>query len=80
MPFRTRIILFCAIAALCNPLTASTAGTPNEVALDQKLRDEIAPLLKQYCLGCHSAEKHKGDLNLERFTSFKEVSAEAKIW
>src|SRR5262245_29447701 len=24
---------------------------------------EIRPLLKEFCLGCHSTEKHKGDLD-----------------
>jgi hypothetical protein len=27
---------------------------------------DIRPMLKQYCLGCHSAAQHAGDLNLER--------------
>src|SRR5438132_4015419 len=41
---------------------------------------EIRPLLKQYCLGCHSTEKHKGDLDLERFTSLSEVMKHPKVW
>ena len=42
--------------------------------------NEIRPLLKQYCLGCHSQEKHKGDLDLERFDSLAEVKKHPKIW
>src|SRR5580765_3381974 len=41
---------------------------------------EIRPLVKQYCLGCHSTEKHKGDLDLERFTSLAEVLKHPKPW
>src|SRR6266513_486720 len=41
---------------------------------------EIRPLLKEYCLGCHSTEKHKGDLDLERFTSLSEVMKHPKVW
>jgi len=41
---------------------------------------EIRPLLKEYCLGCHSTEKHKGDLDLERFTSLGEVMKHPKAW
>src|SRR5438034_10406896 len=41
---------------------------------------EIRPLLKEDCLGCHSAEKHKGDLDLERFTSMIEVRKHPKVW
>src|SRR6266496_563719 len=41
---------------------------------------EIRPLFKQFCLGCHSTEKHKGDLDLERFTSLEEVMKHPKVW
>src|SRR5437667_7372837 len=41
---------------------------------------EIRPLLKEYCLGCHATEKHKGDLDLERFTSLSEVMKQPKVW
>src|SRR6266498_5510270 len=41
---------------------------------------EIRPLLKEFCLGCHSTEKHKGDLDLERFTSLGEVRKHPKVW
>ncbi len=40
----------------------------------------IRPLLKEYCLGCHSTEKSKGDLDLERFISAKEVAKHPKVW
>ncbi len=41
---------------------------------------EIRPLFKEFCLGCHSTEKHKGDLDLERFTSLSEVMKHPKVW
>src|ERR1051326_1141131 len=41
---------------------------------------EIRPLLKEFCLGCHSTEKHKGDLDLERFTSLSDVMKHPKAW
>src|SRR5438034_2582886 len=41
---------------------------------------EIRPLLKEFCLGCHSTGKHKGDLDLERFTSPSEVMKHPKVW
>src|SRR5436190_1261997 len=41
---------------------------------------EIRPLLKEFCLGCHSTEKHKGDIDLERFTSLGEVMKQPKVW
>src|ERR1043166_7166422 len=41
---------------------------------------EIRPLFKEFCLGCHSSEKHKGDLDLERFASLGEVMKHPKVW
>jgi len=36
--------------------------------------------LTEYCLRCHSTEKHKGDLDLERFNSLAEVKRHPKVW
>ncbi len=41
---------------------------------------EIRPLLQQYCLGCHSTEKHKGDLDLERFESLELILKQPGVW
>ena len=41
---------------------------------------EIRPLLKEYCLKCHSTKEQKGDLDLERFSSIAAVNAAPKIW
>jgi hypothetical protein len=41
---------------------------------------EIRPLLTKYCLDCHSTEKQKGELDLERFTSLSHVIKEPKVW
>lgn len=40
----------------------------------------ILPVLKERCNTCHSTEKQKGDLDLERFTSLAEIKKEAMIW
>ncbi|MBC8001739.1 MAG: DUF1587 domain-containing protein, partial [Opitutaceae bacterium] len=40
----------------------------------------VRPMLKEYCLGCHSTEKQKGDLDLERFSSLNEVLKHPKVW
>ncbi len=40
----------------------------------------IRPILTEYCLKCHSTEKQKGDLDLERFKSFDDAARQPKIW
>jgi len=41
---------------------------------------DIQPLLKQYCLDCHNADKKKGDLDLTHFGSPQNVVKEFKLW
>ena len=40
----------------------------------------VRPLVKQYCFKCHSAEKHKGDIDLERVTSLSELLKHPEPW
>ena len=41
---------------------------------------EIRPMVGRYCLACHSAAKHIGDINLEQFTSMQSLTKEPKLW
>ncbi|HSI14391.1 MAG TPA: DUF1592 domain-containing protein [Chthoniobacter sp.] len=41
---------------------------------------EIRPILAEYCNKCHSTEKQKGDLDLERFGSLTEVKKHPDAW
>lgn len=43
-------------------------------------RKEILPLLAERCNGCHSTEKQKGDLDLERFATVASVKADPHVW
>lgn len=49
-------------------------------ALTRPYDTEIRPLLQRYCLDCHNADQHKGDLDLARFTTVDSVFAEPEIW
>ena len=48
------------------------------------MKDEYAtvvqPLLKTYCLTCHSTKLKKGSLDLERFTALDLVRKDLKPW
>jgi uncharacterized membrane protein len=50
-----------------------------QASAEASFNGEIRPLLNQYCLVCHSAAKHTGDVNLERFTLFKDVLEEPRV-
>lgn len=57
-------------------LQATRAATNTPVAMP----DAVHAMLKQYCYPCHSAEKHKGDLDLERFKTRDQVLNHPDIW
>jgi hypothetical protein len=38
------------------------------------------PLLKQFCLDCHSTAAKEGELDLERFSSFDAVRGDSRAW
>lgn len=40
----------------------------------------VRTLLQERCNNCHSTERQKGDLDLERFTKLEHVKAEPLIW
>ena len=48
--------------------------------LSATYQQRIKPLLKQYCLNCHSTEKEKGELDLERFADLPAVRRNPKVW
>ena len=52
--------------------------SPRVQAVD--FESAIRPILTEYCLKCHSTEKHKGDLDMERFASFADVKREPEVW
>ena len=56
------------------------APVPGARALERDFTSRARPVLQEYCLGCHSTEKQKGELDLERFTSFAEFLKHPKVW
>ena len=49
-------------------------------AIGSEYAREIRPLMSQFCLNCHSTAKHKGDLDLERFSKLDDVRRGTKVW
>ncbi len=46
----------------------------------EEYSESIRPLLKQYCLICHSSTRKIGELDLERFASVEEVRQDLQVW
>src|SRR5258707_83396 len=67
------VIIACLFTSFA---TAAEDATSTPQSFDRTIR----PLLSEYCLKCHSTEKHKGDLDLERFSTLDEVKRHPKVW
>src|SRR2546421_12168651 len=61
-------------------LLSFAAGFTPAVASELVYERDIRPVLKEYCLTCHSAQKHKGDLDLDRFTSAELARRDPVVW
>ena len=68
------------VALLSSFAFALMAIAQTDSTTPQFFDKSIRPLLNEYCLKCHSTEKHKGDLDLERFSSLDEVKKHPKVW
>ena len=65
-----------AVAHICACLAQAADVNTSPAHFDKSIR----PLLQEYCLTCHSTEKQKGELDLERFSTLGEVKKHPKIW
>src|SRR5262249_48281846 len=49
-------------------------------ALADQFQTTTRPVVRQFCLGCHSTEEQEGDLDLERFATLTDVRRDTKVW
>ncbi|HZU38754.1 MAG TPA: DUF1587 domain-containing protein, partial [Gemmataceae bacterium] len=78
---RLRFIPLVCLASLMTAACALAGGTgaaPPDLA--HQYAAQVRPLMARYCLKCHSTRKHKGDLDLERFTSFAMIGKDMRPW
>ena len=48
--------------------------------LNRDYNEHIKPLIKSYCLDCHSTKKEEGELDMERISTLAEVRKNPKTW
>src|SRR5262245_4697997 len=74
---RHNSLLWIFVAHLCCAAVVHAAEVNTSAVF---FEGTIRPVVKEFCLKCHSTEKHKGDLDLERFSSLAEVKTHPKVW
>jgi hypothetical protein len=67
--------IFSAVSVIAVLAVSSSKGISAD-AFEQSVR----PLLRDYCVTCHSTEKQEGELDLERFLSLEQVKRHADVW
>ena len=67
--------IFPAVSVIAVLAVPSSNGLAAD-SFDQSIR----PLLREYCVTCHSTEKQEGELDLERFLSLEQVKRHADVW
>lgn len=67
-------ILVCTLSGI------GGADRPAPVDSKSEYATVIQPMVKKYCLSCHSTKVKKGSLDLERFSSLDQVRSDLKPW
>src|SRR5262249_15202127 len=68
------LCLLSAVAATSSPPAAEKPAAKDDYPTT------ILPLLKTYCLKCHSTKVKKGSLDLERFATSTDARKGVKAW
>src|SRR5262245_18930973 len=68
----TLLVVMAATSSSGDPAPATNQSTD--------YTSRVQPLLKQYCLACHSTKAKKGSLDLERFSTLDQVRKDLKPW
>jgi Protein of unknown function (DUF1592)/Protein of unknown function (DUF1588)/Protein of unknown function (DUF1587)/Protein of unknown function (DUF1585)/Protein of unknown function (DUF1595)/Planctomycete cytochrome C len=79
--FLPRLLSLIFVAAVV-ARSATPAGVEDGVTKtsSELFETQVRPLLKEYCLTCHSTEKQKGELDLEQFVSLADVKRHPLVW
>lgn len=77
-----RLLLAPLIVVWCASGVSADEAAPQPVfaRLAGEYSQTTQPLLRQFCLGCHSTEKQEGELDLERFRTLDDLRRDSKTW
>ncbi len=73
-------LVYLALAVLGGPALLVGEESAAFDALGAEYERDVRPLLKRFCLECHSTEHKEGELDLEQFASFPIVRLNPQAW
>lgn len=68
------------VAIFVLTFTAHSARADALAKTKDTFSQSIRPILNEYCITCHSTEKQKGDLDLERFQTLEQIKNDPATW
>src|SRR4051812_720989 len=77
MPRLSLVFLVTLFAVAPNGSVATDPPTPD---LERQFRETVRPFLRTHCVTCHSADKPKGDLDLESYPSAAAAGKDFRKW
>ena len=80
MSARQAMVLFWLLARITTPAFALVDGPPVTDEMSREFDSLTLPIIKRYCLECHSTEEQEGDLDLERFTRLDHARNAPRVW
>jgi hypothetical protein len=76
----SRFVVGLFLGASFPALSCGRAPDNAMAMLELDFEKTVRPLLKTYCVTCHSTSKQKGELDLERFVSMGDIRRHPLIW
>ena len=73
-------ILVAWLTCSTSDLQHANAADADVTAMDQAFTGEIQPLLKAYCVECHSGELPDADIDLTLYKSLSDIRRHTKEW
>ncbi|SIO61268.1 Planctomycete cytochrome C [Singulisphaera sp. GP187] len=80
MGARHALVLLLILLSFAPPALGFGDAPPALEQVSKEFEGAVLPLVKRYCLECHSAEEQEGDLDLERFTKLDQVRNAPRVW
>jgi hypothetical protein len=74
------MVILCTLATVSIAPGLCVAAGPATADLSSAFSSQVRPLVQRYCIDCHSAKKHKGKVNLERFALVTDVAGDLETW
>jgi len=73
-------VMVLMVSGSCSTLLAVEPKADHFAGLADEFAGKTRPLMKQFCLECHSTAKQEGELDLERFAKLDDVRRGTKAW